>query len=295
MDLKNTPIGPQSDLQPISFSAVVWDANDPVRSLDDVARAITDEAEEVIRWYLDKKRAKKRGAIWLRVVAIALTAMAAVVPVLVEIFEPEIVAGTGGLRPWWASAAWSSVFLVGAAALVLLDRFYGFSSAWMRFLSAEFEIREALHAFQMEWQMARAGWNRPAPTEQQIQDGLQACRAFLARLDAILRNELEAWMQEFRASLKDIDEAAKARPDAPRGAAANITIENGEQCTDGWKLSIDNGPPRHSSGRTVALNNLLPGMRLVEVTGDIAGKPVRAARTFAAAPGSAVEVSIKLE
>lgn len=102
-------------------------------------------------------------------------------------------------------------------------------------------------------------------------------------------------MQEFRASLKDIDEAAKARPETARAAAANITVENGEQCEDGWTLSIDNGPPQHRSGRTAALSNLLPGMRQVDVAGDIAGKPVRAAKMFVAAPGTAVEVSIKLE
>jgi hypothetical protein len=133
------------------------------------------------------------------------------------------------------------------------------------------------------------------PNEQQIQDGLQACRAFLAKVDAILRNELEAWMQEFRASLKDIDEAAKTRPETTRTAAANITIENGEQCKDGWKLSIGNGPPQHRSGRTAALPNLLPGLRLVDATGEIAGKSVRAAKTFVAAPGTAVDVPIKLE
>lgn len=284
------------DLRPIDFSKLTWDDNDAAGSLERVAKAVSAEAEHAINWYLEKKKRQKWGARWLRVIAIMLTTIATMVPILIEIFGNWITAtSVAAGRPWWASAAWSSVLLIIALALVLLDRFYGCSSAWMRFISTELRIREALHAFRMDWQIGRAGWKDGKPTEQQIEAGLQSCRGFLSQLDAILRSEVEVWVQEFRSALKDIDEAVKVRPEVADKAAANITVENGERCAQGWTLAIDGGPPQRHHGRTAALVNLLPGLRKVEVAGQIDGRSLCAAQTFVATAGSVAGVSLKLE
>jgi hypothetical protein len=292
MDQQHGP----GDLRPIDFKTLTWHANDPAGSLERVAEAVSAEAERAIDWYLKKKQSQKRGAQWLRVIAIILITAATLVPILIEIFENWIIANsTAASRPWWASAAWSSVLLIIALALVLLDRFYGCSSAWMRFISAELQIREALHAFRLDWQIARARWTDGKPSEQQIEAGLQSCRGFLGQIDAILKSEVEAWVQEFRSALKDIDEAVKARPAAARAAGANIIVENGERCPDGWTLAIDGGPPQRHHGRTAALANLLPGLRKVEVAGQIDGRSSCASQTFIATAGSVSDVSLKLE
>lgn len=284
------------DLRPIDFRKLTWDDNDAAGSMERVAEAVSAEAEHAINWYLEKKESQKRGARWLRVIAIMLTTAATLVPILIEIFENWITANsTGASRPWWASAAWSSVLLIIALALVLLDRFYGCSSAWMRFISTELQIREALHAFRMDWQIGRARWKDGKPTEEQIEAGLQSCRGFLGQLDATLKSEVEVWVQEFRSALKDIEEAVKARPAAARAAAANMIVENGERCAEGWTLAVDGGPPQRHHGRTAALANLLPGLRKVEVVGQIEGRSVCASQTFLAAAGSVAVVSLKLE
>jgi hypothetical protein len=85
------------------------------------------------------------------------------------------------------------------------------------------------------------------------------------------------------------------RPAVARAAAANITVKNGERCTEGWTLAVDGSPPRRHHGRTAAPANLLPGLRKVEVTGTIDGRSVCAAQTFLAAAGSVVDLSLKLE
>lgn len=283
------------DLRPIDFNKLTWDDSDAAGSVQRVAEAVSAEAERAIDWYLKKKEAQKRGARSLRVIAIVLTTAATLVPILIEIFENWITANsTGATRPWWASAAWSSVLLILALALVLLDRFYGCSSAWMRFISTELQIRDALHAFRMNWLIARAGWKDGKPTEQQIAAGLQSCRGFLGQVDAVLKSEVEVWVQEFRSALKDIDEAVKARPEVAGQAAANITVEDGERCVEGWTLAIDGGPPQRHHGRTATLANLLPGLRKVEVVGQIDGRSLCASQVFLATAGNVAGVLLKL-
>ena len=166
MESRTAQDTPPRDLRPIDFNALTWCADDIARSLENVANAVTAEAVNAINWYLEKKRSQKRGARRLRVIAIVLSTAAALLAIVIEIFEPEIV--RDGRRLWGASPTWSSVLLIVAFGLVLLGRFYGFSLAWMRFLSAEFQIRETLHAFRMDWQIGRAGWKDGMPTEQQI-------------------------------------------------------------------------------------------------------------------------------
>ena len=102
-------------------------------------------------------------------------------------------------------------------------------------------------------------------------------------------------MQEFRSALKDIDEVVKARAETTKTAGANITVENGEQCSQEWMLVVDSGPPQLHRGRTAALADLAPGMRTVRVTGKIGDKTVSAANTFAAVAGNVANVSLRLD
>ncbi len=71
----------------------------------------------------------------LRVSAIACGAVAAILPILSQIYTTD---DKAAIAPGWAAVA-----LAGAAALVGLDRYFGFSSGWTRFMAAELRITSA--------------------------------------------------------------------------------------------------------------------------------------------------------
>ena len=260
--------------------------NDRVSSIEKVFKYVSGEAQRAIVWYLNKKDPKRKGARFLRFGAIVATTMAGLIPLLAEIFK---VNGQPQVSP-----AWASVALVLAVALIGLDRFFGFSTAWMRFLTTEMQIRTALQAFQLDWEIHRAAWKGTAPTDEQLQEMLARCKAFLGQVNTFLEHEMAAWIQEFQASLQQIDDTARARAEANKLGGANVNVTNGDTCDNGWELAIDGGSRRQYMGKTAALRDLVPGIHTIRVEGCINGKLVQAESVLVIPAGGTTWIELEL-
>jgi hypothetical protein len=264
-----------------------WQPAKRTESLRKVAGYVTEEAEKAIAWYLDKKTAKAWRAQALRFLAIIATALAGLIPLLAEIYTTD---GKPEVAP-----AWASVALLLAAACVGLDRFFGYSSAWMRFLTTEMQIRYALHAFLLDWEARRAVWEgEDDPGPEEVATGLKRCKEFLAQVNELLKAEMDTWVAEFSAALTDIDKAAKAQAEVMRMGAANVTVTNGEQCAEGWRLSVDDGSEEMHRGTTAALRNLVPGAHTATVRGRIGDKDLQVETAFSVAAAQVATVNVSL-
>lgn len=185
------------DVQPEASQILDWSPEHRRESIHIVYKRAENHALEAIKWYLLSKRAKKNYAQWLRLSTIILTAVAGLLPIISEISK---------LPPVLSSIA------LGLAALSLaIDKFFGFSSAWMRYIAAEHQIRQCLHEFQMDYDLEQAGWDNAQPTMEQTQKVLGRCKAFLYQVDAIIRNETDQWLAEFQDALKLIENGAKLK------------------------------------------------------------------------------------
>src|SRR5438132_2593355 len=109
------------DLGPTERLQLSWEHGKIVNALESLFDRITKEAEAAISWYLRAKRPKQRWGMRLRVGSIVFGTIAGIIPILAQIFSKDC--------QLTIPPAWASVALGVAAALVLLDRFFGFSSA----------------------------------------------------------------------------------------------------------------------------------------------------------------------
>src|SRR6266852_3247495 len=134
------------DIRPGELRSLDWGPDHSNQSLDVIYQYVVDAASQAINWYLTARRSKKRWAQRLRVGAIFMVAVAGVLPVLSQIFEAP---SSVKIQP-----AWASVALAIAVALVALDRFFGFSSAWARYMATGQAISAALNQFRLDWQKA---------------------------------------------------------------------------------------------------------------------------------------------
>lgn len=107
----------------------------------------------------------------------------------------------------------SSIALGLAALSLAIDKFFGFSSAWMRYIAAEHQIRQCLHEFQMDYDLEQAGWDSAQPSVEQTQKILGRCKVFLYQVDAIIRQETDQWLAEFQDALKQIENGTKTKTD----------------------------------------------------------------------------------
>jgi hypothetical protein len=274
------------DLGPIELVQLSWEAGKIVSSLEALFERITKEAESAINWYLRAKRPKQRWAMFLRVGSIAFGTIAGVIPILAQIFTKD---GQPMIQP-----AWASVALGMAAAFVLLDRFFGFSSAWMRYIATELNIRQLTQEFQLDWESDKAAWLGSEPTPDQLRSTLARFKAFVTQVNTIVRQETDAWIQEFQSTLKQIDEAAKAKAAVSELGAINITVANGDSCDDGWSLSIDQGNLTNQRGKTAGVRDLVPGIHTIKVEGRIGGNPKQAEAAISVTAGGTAAAQLTL-
>lgn len=201
---------PQPSSPPVTaLGTLPWDEDSREASLDAVFRHAVEVAEAAIRWYQPRIRGKRLWAQGLRLGAIGCGTLAGVLPMVAQLPSMQ-----EAVAPVWAS-----IFLALGAALVLLDRFFGFSSGWMRFLHTEMKLKELLERYVLEWEGARSQWSGP-PDAAQVAQMLDEAQAFLAAVHAEVQRETTAWVQEFQNALGEVDRVDKRTAAAPEGPPA---------------------------------------------------------------------------
>jgi low affinity Fe/Cu permease len=132
-----------------------------------------------------------------------MVAIAGVLPILSQIF------GAGSsvkIQP-----AWATVALTTAVALVALDRFFGFSSAWARYMTTGQAISGALNQFMLDWQ--KSCYQLPADglTQENIDHLLDLAKKLARNTDDLIKVETLQWVKEFRETLTEIERAAQTQ------------------------------------------------------------------------------------
>jgi hypothetical protein len=181
------------DLERPNLPQLGWDRDSRAASLTTVfehAVGLSVKAEE---WYAVKRPAKRAAGRMLRVATVILGAIAAVIPILSEITTTN---GKPAVAPGWAA-----VSLAVAAALITLDRFFGFSSGWMRFMQAEMQLTRIRHTFEYVWNSLRSSSQDP-PDDAQLKAYLKLAEDFVIAVDRIVAAETTAWIKEFRGGLE---------------------------------------------------------------------------------------------
>ena len=191
-------------------------------------------------------------------------------------------------------AGWTAILLGIVGALLLLDRFFGFSSGWMRYISTELQLRQIAQEFQMDWEAEKAAWQGNAPSKDQILQMMARCKAFVPQVNNIVREETRIWIQEFESAIRQIDESAKAKTAITEPGALNLIVTNGDATTNGWTLSVDNGTPEMYQGKTAGKRNLIPGRHEIKIEGDIGGNVVKAEKVFTVPAGGICEETLTL-
>jgi hypothetical protein len=119
-------------------------------------------------------------------------------------------------------------------------------------------------------------------------------KTFALGVLTIIQDETMSWIQEFQATLKSLDEAAKVGASAAEPGALNIVVENGDQCAKGWTLIVDNSSPVAKSGKTAALAGLIPGLHVVKAQGEIGAAMKRAEAPVRIEPGATATLPLTL-
>jgi SMODS and SLOG-associating 2TM effector domain 2 len=308
------------DLIPAPLQQPSWDEEHCEDSLKGVYDHVVKDAQDAIDWYMQARKPKKRGGLIVRGLAVVLIAAAGLLPLIAALAKAGKDNPPASV-PWPLDPLAASLAVGLAAALVAFDKFFGFSSAWMRFMTAELTLRSTLEEFEIDWYALRAVLRGQKPTAEQVVQMLNQCKDFAAKINTIVTQETNAWVEEFKSSLSQVDQAvkaaeteaktradaaataakaeadaaataAKARADAAKPGALNLEIVNIDKVTLPWTLWVDGSKKDEYTGATAAVAHLSPGQHTVRVFAIVDGKQRSAEKVFDVAANTLAEAKI---
>ncbi|MBV9928748.1 MAG: SLATT domain-containing protein [Acidobacteria bacterium] len=280
------------DIESLPLEGLSW--KNPQETEASIRRAYAyaeERAEQAVQWYLKNKGWKAFWSRSLRISAILLTTLGGLAP---------IVGSTG----WLKSQSFDYepvvkmlgyVFLALAAACVGLDRFFGFSSGWMRYITTALALEKSLSEFRMAWAMTLAKLGGATPTEEQVQSMLQKVKEFVAYVDGTVEEETRDWVTEFRTSLSDVDRTAKELGKAARPGAIDVTVTNGMDAEGGFDVALDGMNVRAGvRGTKYHVGYVPPGPHKIEVSARVGGQAFGASELVNVGPGEIAKATLAL-
>src|SRR5271163_726454 len=211
--------------------------------------ATRGKASNAIRWYVQRRHSKQWARV-IRIAAILLITLAGLAPLLQAAFgstnlvallpadatTTQVREAVGkGLGHQIDLNQLGYLFAAVAAALIGLDRYLGLTSGWIRYITAELDLRRALLEFEADW--AFASISADAGEQKLGTKRLQLIRDFLIRISKIVEDETKLWSAEFQSTLGILEKRSDelqvlTRPSSlvvtlvrPAGASGDFTVE----------------------------------------------------------------------
>ena len=258
-------------------------------------RAIENE----LSWYIRKKKGRSTTSQRLRFCAVIFSVLGGLVPFLIALF---------GSRPQWA---WLRAFpdlrfgqlgyllLAIAAGFVLLDRYFGYSTGWMRYIVAMQSIEKAREAFRLDWigltrQFAAAS---PGSSEsvEVVDRMIQRARAVILEVKEHSEKETQAWILEFQTNLAQFEKDLKSQIDAGRPGGIDVEIADGHKADSPVELSLDGMVADRISGNAGSIGYVSPGLHRVTARAQKGNRDYAASAMVNVGSGQICSVRLTLQ
>jgi hypothetical protein len=309
-NLCTVPDTDQSNIRAQKTVEVMWDNTDVVASLRAVRKGAEDEGQKAIDWYWRKKPWKSNPAQAIQFSALILTAAAGILPVIFQVVR--------GIRPTALPANFDSgpvaTLCVGiAASLIGLDKAFGYSSGWTRYVLTATSMTKLLHEFRMDWVAIIAASTVPPTLEEQAKL-IQRAKDFVSAIQGMVLQETKDWATEFQSNMaqmeKDlktqldtlkaqVDKASKDEEAAAKPGSIELTLTNADK-TDGFHfdVSLEGAAGKFtdsvSNAKVWARINTLPGQYKLTVDAKAKGSAVAASMILDVTPGETSKPSLTL-
>ncbi len=242
-------------------------------------------AKKQADWYSKAKTPVKRMSRTIRFMSVVLFGLGGLFPILGGILkQPDNMDIT----------SWGYVCIAVAGTLVFLDRFFGYSSGWIRYITAETEIRNQIKEFEMRWRIETCGLDLTAmPCDPRGKEIMKLLADFSTLIDELVKQETKTWAAEFQSNITELQKTINAKIETLTPGAIKIVVTNGRDYNP-LKARIDTMTAVVISGDTALFTGVSVGHHLVVATGVKDGKQVEAAEVAVVDAGKLVTVEVKM-
>jgi hypothetical protein len=288
----------------------MWDHTDVVASLRAIRKGAEDEGQKAIDWYWRKKPWKSNPSQAIQFSAVILTAAAGILPVIFQVVKNI---RPSALPPAFDSGPVATLCVGIAASLIGLDKAFGYSSGWTRYVLTASNMTKLLHEFRMDWVAILAASALPPTIEEQAKL-IQRAKDFVSAIQGMVLQETKDWATEFQSNMaqmeKDlktqletlkaqVDKASKEEESAAKPGSIELTVTNADK-TDGFHfdVSLEGAPGKFtdsvSNTKVWARINTLPGQHKLTVDAKTKGSAVATSMILDVKPGETAKPSLTL-
>jgi len=261
-----------------------WKKADEVQaSINELYEYAEASANASIEWYGKQKNNLARMSQRLRSLAILLTTLGGLMPIVSALGVSTVNVNIGQL---------GYLFLGLAAACVGYDRFFGYSSGWMRYITTKMLLEKSLAEFRLDWAMMVAKLGDHTPTPDQVQLMIQRLKEFLIAVNGHVEKETQTWISEFKTNIAELEKSAKTQAEASQPGAIEITVTNGMETEDGFTVALDGMEIRKVRGTKYQIGYVYPGPHRIAITGTIKNEPLDASELVNVAPGEIAKATL---
>jgi len=278
-----------TNIEPEDAQLPPWDPKNTDLYLTAIFDYVVNRAKTASNWYWSRKRSKAAFSQVIRFVAWLLAGVAGLLPILGAL---QVKPGTPAPAnaPLLTNGLLASILVGTAAALLGLDKVFGFSSGWTRYVLAGTMIGKSLEQFRLDWASlkAQAGNN---PTIEATLPMINRAVQFIAEIQGMVLQETKEWVTEFQSNLsqmeKDIGtqleqlkiQVDKATQSASQTGAIKLTIQNYGKATAGSvNVTLTDPQSKQIQNQNIdeiwPMINLVPGQYKLTVDAIVGGNKV---------------------
>lgn len=281
-----------------------WDGQNPAKSLKDLRDYAEKQASTEIGWYAKNIRMTRRISRALRFWALVFTAIGGLVPILSSMKLFDLFRE----KPPWKAIDFGQVgylMLAIAGGVFVLDRFFGFSAAWMRWVTTMMALEKLRETFRVEWialthrlhfQDNRATGDQLAVTSDADITGqmISACKTFILQMKEQTEKETEAWVSEFKSALTQFEKDLRAQMEAARPGGIDVRVEDGDRSDGGVELALDQMVVERVTGKSGSIGFVVAGLHKITISGKAKGKTYTSSQMVTVNPGGVVQAKLSL-
>jgi hypothetical protein len=263
-----------------------WNPDKILESIEVVRRDAETFANDAVKWYYSKKKSKARASQICRAFSIVFISIGGLTPVLGSV--TAVSSKIPGVSEW------GYVFLGLGASLIALDKFFGFSSGWTRYVLTAQVIQKIIYSFELDWTKLQARLGSRAPEQSEVEEFLQTAKTLYDSILGQVAQETQQWAAEFQQSISDLESMAKAKMQASEPGALAVSISGSEALDSQPEVIIDEVSYGRIEAGNWAISRIAPGNHAVRIVGSLGGKRVQASDVVTIPPGGKAQVSLAL-
>ncbi len=282
---------PASNLCPLKMFSKIEPETTALDKLQNLAVLLEDRTIGTILWYLHRKKWPRRLSRGIRFTAIVLAIIGGLWPLAVS---ADLIDGK-------SQSQLGYVFIALAGSILLTDRYFGFSSSWMRFMTVQMSLQRALEKFQLNWTVwqIQAGSQTATPSSmssEQISSGITMLSNFQTDIGSLIDQEFQTWVAEFKEQLANLQATISKDKEDQKPGNIVVSINAATDLEGPRQLYVDNQFANQTENSTALLTAVSPGTHLLTVKAvSDTGAAVEGSQTVTIVAGQTGKADIALK